>query len=297
MLISVCICTFKRPGVTGTLASVLSQALPPGTDIEIVVVDNDPMRSAEATVAAVALGTSVPVKYAMEPARNISLARNRALSFAVGDWLALIDDDEIADSNWLAALLAAAEGHGADAVIGRVDALYPPGTPGWLLAADPLSRRWGASGTVLTTGSSANALLNRDVLIASGVHFDEAFGRSGGEDTDFFNRLHLAGARIVASDTALVRERVPVERLRPAYLRRRAVRAGHSYGLIRLRALSPAGRIYFFAVSMVKAALFAACSATLLAVARATAMKLGIRGWLNFGKLRACAGFALPAMY
>lgn len=297
MLISVCICTFKRPGVTGTLASVLSQALPPGTDIEIVVVDNDPMRSAEATVAAVALGTSVPVKYAMEPARNISLARNRALSFAVGDWLALIDDDEIADSNWLAALLAAAEGHGADAVIGRVDALYPPGTPGWLLAADPLSRRWGASGTALTTGSSANALLNRDVLIASGVRFDEAFGRSGGEDTDFFNRLHLAGAKIVASDTALVRERVPVERLRPAYLRRRAVRAGHSYGLIRLRALSPAGRIYFFAVSMVKAALFAACSATLLAVARATAMKLGIRGWLNFGKLRACAGFALPAMY
>lgn len=297
MLISVCICTYKRPGVRGTLASVLSQALPPGTGIEIVVVDNDRLRSAEAAVGAMALGTSVPVKYAMEPAKNIALARNRSLSLAVGDWLALIDDDEIANPNWLVALLAAAESHSADAVIGRVDAFYPQGTPGWLLAADPLSRRWGACGTALTTGSSANALLNRDVLIASGVRFDEAFGRSGGEDTDFFNRLHLAGARIVADDMAAVRECVPAERLRPDYLRRRAVRAGHSYGLIHLRALTPAGRIYFFAVSMVKAALFAACSATLLAVARATAMKLGIRGWLNFGKLRACAGFALPAMY
>lgn len=297
MLISVCVCTFRRPGVTGTLTSILSQALPSGTETEIVVVDNDKLQSAEAAAGTVALGTSVPIKYAVEPVQNIALARNRALSLAAGDWLAFIDDDEIADSHWISGLLMAVESHGADIAIGRVDALYPPETPQWFLAADPLSRRWGGTGAVLTTGSSANALLRRDTLFAMGIRFDPSFGRSGGEDTDFFNRLHIAGAKIVAANEAVVVESIPRGRLQPSYLRRRAVRAGHSYGLIRLRALSPAGRIYFFAASMLKALVFTIGAAVFLAVKRAVALKLGIRGWLNFGKSRACIGSALPAMY
>lgn len=297
MLISVCICTFKRPCVTGTLTSVLSQVLPPGAESEIVVVDNDSLKSGETAVSTLALSTSVPVKYAVEPVQNIALARNRALSLAGGDWLAVIDDDEIADSHWVAELLSAAQTYGADIAIGHVEARYPPGTPQWLLEAKPFSRKWGKSGTPLAMGISGNALLKRDILVKTGIRFDPVFGRSGGEDSDFFHRLHIAGAKIVAASEAIVVESVPADRLDPSYLRRRAVRAGHTYGLIRLRALSPAGRIYFLTVSILKAFVFAIGAATFFAVRRTVALKLGIRSWLNFGKSRACVGLALPAMY
>lgn len=297
MLISVCVCTFKRPCVTGTLTSILAQVLPPGTQTEIIVVDNDSLKSAEAAVDALALGTSVPVKYAVEPVQNIALARNMALSLASGEWIAFIDDDEIADSHWIAGLLAAAETHGADVAIGRVDALYPPATPQWLLEVRPFSRRHGETGTPLTTGISGNALLKHDILLTTGIRFDPSFGRSGGEDSDFFYRLHGAGAKIVSADEAVIVESIPADRLNKAYLRRRALRAGQSYAVIRLRALTPAGRILFFTVSLFKALAFATGSAMFLLVTRAVALKLGIRSWLNFGKSRACIGYALPTMY
>ena len=57
----------------------------------------------------------------------------------------------------------------------------------------PLSRKWGPSGTVCTTGSSANALLNRKIIETGNIGFDPVYGRTGGEDTDFFGRLSAAG--------------------------------------------------------------------------------------------------------
>ncbi|MDE1985076.1 MAG: glycosyltransferase [Alphaproteobacteria bacterium] len=297
MLISVCICTFKRPSVADTLESIAAQVLPAGVQTEIVVVDNDAVRSAEATVGRQASSAFISVKYAVEPVQNIALARNRALALAAGEWLAFIDDDEVADPNWLATLLSAAQSYCADVVIGRVQAVYPIGTPQWLRRADPLSRNWGPTGTIRATGSTANALLNRNAVLTGGVRFDKAFGRTGGEDTDFFNRLHLAGLQIVVANEAIVRERIMPERLHGAYLRRRAVRAGHSYALIRLRALTPVGQFGFFAVTSVKVLAFVSASVIFLVLVRAIALKFRIRGWLNFGKLRACIGAPLPNMY
>jgi succinoglycan biosynthesis protein ExoM len=297
MLISVCICTYKRPGMVDTLASVAAQVLPAGFQIEIVVVDNDQARSAEAVVRAWIADTRVPVKYAVEPTKNIALARNRAISLANGELLAFIDDDEVADSDWLKALVSGARKYRADVVLGRVEALYPPKTPAWFVAADPLSKIWGPSGMFCATGSSANALLDRAVVRASGVRFDKAFGRTGGEDTDFFDRLHAMGAKIVVANDAVVRERVSSDRIAYAYLRRRAVRAGQSYGIIRLRGLTPAGRIGFLATAVLKVLAFFAGATVLLIVTRKAALKLGIRSWLNFGKIRACMGQPLPNMY
>ncbi|HKD23688.1 MAG TPA: glycosyltransferase family 2 protein [Rhizomicrobium sp.] len=295
MRVSVCICTYKRPGVIDTLNSIAAQHLPEGVDVEVIVVDNDESRFADALVRLWASDAPIPVTYSVEPKRNIAHARNRALSLASGEWIALIDDDEVADPDWLKALLVAAERYRADAVIGHVAAVYPSGAPKWFVAADPLSRRWGPSGTVCETGSTANALLAAKSVAA--LEFDPAFGRSGGEDTDFFCRLSAGGARIVVENSAVVRERIPPERLSASYLRRRAVRSGQSYGLIRLRTLSPMGRAGFFAAVLVKIAAFALAATALVVLARAASLKLAIRTWLNFGKLRALAGYPMPSLY
>ena len=205
------------------------------------------------------MSAPIPVTYAVEPERNIALARNRALSLARGEKLAFIDDDEMASPFWLSTLLAAEKRYAADVVIGRVDAIYPPNAALWLIVADPLSRKWGPSGTVCTMGSSANALLNRKIIETGNVGFDPAFGRTGGEDTDFFGRLSAAGAKIVVENDAVVREWVSPDRLERAYLCRRAIRAGQSYGAVRLRQLSRAGRLLFMAATLAKALIFSIC--------------------------------------
>ena len=297
MLISVCVCTYKRASVVDTLISIAAQILPPGWRTEIVVVDNDEAGSAEQPVREWCARNIVPVRYAIQPSRNIAATRNCALELARGDWLALIDDDERANPTWLDHLIRTAETHAADVVIGNVIADYPSSAPSWIKRADPLSRDWGATGDQLITGSTANAFLRADLVRRSGIRFDEALGRSGGEDTDFFSRLHVSGARIVACAEALVVEAIPPGRLQSAYLRSRALRSGQSYGEIRLRSLHGARRLAFMAAASGKAALFLGLAAPLAGLARSVAWRLRIRGWLNTGKLRACLGRPIQQIY
>lgn len=297
MLISVCVCTYKRPSVVDTLASIAAQVLPPGWRTEIVVVDNDETGSAEQAVRDWCARNVVPVRYAVQPSRNIATTRNRTLELARGDWLAFIDDDERANPTWLDHLIRTAEAHAADAVIGNVIAAYPPSAPAWMKQADPLSRDWGSTGALLHTGSTANALLRADLVRRSGIRFDEGRGRSGGEDTDFFSRLNANGARIVACAEALAVETIPPDRLQSAYLRKRALRSGQSYGEVRLRSLHGARRLAFMAAASGKAALFLGLAAPLGGLARSAAWRLRIRGWLNTGKLRACLGRPISQIY
>src|SRR5207244_1463324 len=116
--IDVCVCTFRRPHVAQTLRSIAAQQGLEGRRLRIIVADNDEEPSARTLIARTAAELDVPVSYVHAPARNISVARNACLQQAGGDWLAFIDDDEIADPDWLAALLAEAERAGWDAVLG-----------------------------------------------------------------------------------------------------------------------------------------------------------------------------------
>jgi len=297
MLISVCLCTYRRASVAETLASLARQILPADSTLEIVVVDNDATASGRAIVDDFAAGSSIPVAYDVESERNIAAARNRCLGLAQGDWLAFIDDDEVADADWLARLLETASAHRADAVLGRVIAQYPPDAPSWLVSADPLSRDWGPTGSGSDSGSTANALVSAAIVGRHALTFDRRFGRTGGEDSDFFSRLREAGGRIVCCREAVVREEVPAGRLAPGYLRRRALRAGQTTGELFLRAPARAGRARLLLWSGAKTIAFYGLAAGMRRFGRATAWRLQVKAWLNLGKLRACVGLPTPTMY
>lgn len=297
MLISVCLCTYKRPSVAQTLESLAEQMLPAGTAMEIVVVENDASGAARPLVAAFADASAIPVSYAIESERNISAARNRCLVLARGEWLAFIDDDEVADPDWLARLLETATAHQADVVLGRVIATYPAEAPDWLVAADPLSRDWGPTGSACDSGSTANALVRRASVRRQELLFDLRFGRTGGEDSDFFSRLRAGGSRIVCCREAVVREEVPTGRLAPGYLRRRALRAGQTTGELFLRAPARSGRIRLLLWSGVKTLGFYVLAASMRRFRRAAAWRMQVKAWLNLGKLRACIGLPTPTMY
>jgi succinoglycan biosynthesis protein ExoM len=82
---------------------------------------------------------------------------------------------------------------------------------------------------VIQTGYTCNVLMRRRQPFSS-LRFDLSLGRSGGEDTDYFYRLYDLGGRIAFAPDAIVYEPVPAERCRLAWLMRRRLRSGQTYG-------------------------------------------------------------------
>ena len=228
MHVSVCICTYRRPRVLRTIASVLAQTAVDQIDVEIIVCDDDPGQSARAIVETAAASSRIPLRYVSSGAGNVAAARNACLAAAHGDWIAFIDDDEEADSDWLSELLSAQAAYEAEIVKGFVRAVYPLNTSAQVLAGDPYTRDYGPTGTALQMVASGNVLFRRALAVDNNIRFEERFGRSGGEDTDFFRRYTACGARVIASSTAIVNEIVPPERVTFDYLRRRYLRMGQA---------------------------------------------------------------------
>jgi succinoglycan biosynthesis protein ExoM len=245
--IDICICTFRRPHLAETLRSLGALDLT-GIAARVIVADNDHWPSAQSLVEGIAARLPFPVLYLHSPASNISIARNACLDAATADFIAFIDDDELSAPDWLQKLLAAAPD--ADVVLGPVRAVYAPAAPKWLAHGDFHSTAPVYVHGRIETGYTCNALIRRSPLI-DGLRFDPALGRTGGEDTTFFYRLHDRGAVITAAPEALVYEPVPPERERLRWLFRRRLRAGHTHGS-RLRArgrltalLPPAAKVLY----------------------------------------------------
>lgn len=225
-VVDVCICTYRRASLATTLASVLGQRSVSGV-VRVIVADNDDAPSAREIVEAAA-GNGLDVRYVHAPARNISIARNACLDASTAPLIAFIDDDEVAHEDWLGELQAAINGSGRpDAVFGPVRAVYPADAPVWAREADLHSTQPVVTERGVDTGYTSNALIRREAV--GDARFDEALGRSGGEDTDFFTRLYTGGARFAAAPTAIVFEDVAPGRLSTRWLAIRAFRSGQTH--------------------------------------------------------------------
>ena len=246
MSVAVCIATYRRPAQLAALLGALADLDATGS-LRIAIADNDVDGSARAVVDAAREKLPFPIAYAVEPERNISLARNRAIQLALDDgaeWLAFIDDDEVPHRAWLAELLRVQRMTGADVVTGPVAARVPAESPRWLRAAFPRDRRL-ASGTPVPLAETANALVSRAVIerIAAATRgpFEPQFGLSGGGDSRFFLRARVGGARIVWASDAIVEEDVPPSRVRVGWVLRRAYREGNGGAFVE-RGVLPAWR-------------------------------------------------------
>ena len=227
--IDILVCTFRRPQVARTLASLDAQELPAGHTLRIVVADNDDHPSARDTVLAAAERMRHEVIYLHAPARNISVARNACLDAADADRVAFIDDDETAAPGWLAALLDCVDRTGADAAFGPVQAVYGPDAPDWIRRQDHHSTIAQRRAGVVETGNAGNVMIRWRATPWQHERFDPALGRSGGEDTEFFFRLRRLGARFEIAEHARTFEPVDPKRLTFGWLCRRKFRTGQSY--------------------------------------------------------------------
>jgi len=95
--ISVAVITFNRAEwLKDALSSLTRQIRLPD---EVVVVDNGSKDHTKDVV--LSFRDRLNIKYVYEPIRGIPHARNTAIRNAIGDIIASIDDDCVADENWL----------------------------------------------------------------------------------------------------------------------------------------------------------------------------------------------------
>lgn len=230
-LIAICVATYVRPAAFRRLVESLGRIqLPPDTEVELRIVDNDSAGSAKATLLECDLpaGMHGCISYEIEPQQGIASARNRALDMGPADAFIFVDDDEYVSENWLKALVSTWRSTGADVVLGPVTGMPPEGSPAWFERGGFFHKEVGPDGKELDwrSGRTSNTLVSGHWFTERGKRFDAAFGRSGGSDSHLFFRIAAEGARLVACDSARVHEDVEPERMSVTWLWKRTYRNG-----------------------------------------------------------------------
>lgn len=218
--ITVVVCTRERPGALARcLDGLLAQRYPA---FKVLVVDNAPATDATAEVVRSAARRG-PVDYLVERKAGLSFARNAAVAAAPNQILAWIDDDEVADVNWLAEVARALADHPeADVISGVVvPAELETRAQLWFEQFGGHSKGRGfrpdVFGPAITHiqsplyplppfGTGANMTFRPGVIERIGG-FDTALGAGtpamGSEDTLAFTQVLVGGGTIVYQPTAV----------------------------------------------------------------------------------------------
>ena len=229
--ISVCICTFKRPALLSKLLELLQKQR---TDrlftYSVVVADNDPAQSAQQLVAEISSTSSVGVTYCSESQQNIALARNKALQYADGDFIAFIDDDEFPIEDWLCNLFKTCAAFGVDGVLGPVKPSFESDPPKWVKKGRFFDRPTFDTGYKMNwdEARTGNVLFKRDILKSVDIPFRSEFATAG-EDVDFFRRMMEEGHTFIWCNEAVAYEVVPASRCTRSYLLKRALLRGSNF--------------------------------------------------------------------
>jgi succinoglycan biosynthesis protein ExoM len=244
-VLSICVPTYRRPAGLFALLGALDAQEPgeaaPG--IRVVVVDNDERESARAVVEDARSWLRFPIHYVVEKRVGIPQARNAALAAALSsDWIAFVDDDEVPEPGWLAALWRTQRATGADVVTGPSLPRFVEPPPAWVVESRLFEPLRHATGAPLGTAYTNNVLARGATLRALDSFFDERFTLGVGEDAELFARVAAAGGRIVWADDAIVYESVPPARATLRWILVRGYRDGAAtaaaapYGRLRIAA-------------------------------------------------------------
>ncbi len=217
----ICIPTFRRPQSLKRLLAAIA-ALQTNADIAVLVADNDAEgRAGFALAGAMAPSFRFPLRAVIAPRRGIAQVRNTLIEEALQDmprFLAMIDDDEWPEPNWLDGFLRVAEKTGAGVLQGSILFHHP--------AQADIVR---VSGPIAMLQGAGNLLIRGDVLEQMPrPWFDPEFALGGGEDRDFFLRLQRRGVAFAWADEARCLGEVPESRATLSWMLARAYSIGNS---------------------------------------------------------------------
>jgi succinoglycan biosynthesis protein ExoM len=227
MDISICINTYKRPQLLyKLLTSLINQNLPSQFEIEIIIVDNDNYKSGQIVVNDFVVKSKIKINYDVEPIKNISLARNRAVSKAIGKYICFIDDDEFADNNWISTMYNCLINYDADAAFGKVLPYYEKGVPNWMIQGNFFQYHIQSTGEISTYTRTSNAIIKANIVKSIEGPFDSKYGLTGGEDTNLFETLRKRGSKMIFCAEGIVHDFIPISRANLNWLQKRYYRSG-----------------------------------------------------------------------
>lgn len=229
--VTVAIASCGRSSLAHTLASVDAQILPGDLTVNVVVADDSRDGSAAKIISGMQM--ELPVQVIMVASGNVAIARNACLAAATGEYVAFIDDDEIAGPRWISQFTEDAMALDADCLFAPVEPDYGQQAPAWIVALNPLfpsEVRTARRGSFIV-GRTGNSLLKRSFVERNGLRFDTAFG-AGIEDLHFFALCRAKNARMATTDRASVRETVEPDRTTLAYVLKSCFARGKGYARV-----------------------------------------------------------------
>ncbi len=297
--VAVIVPTLRRPeSLERALRSLFAQTGVADRVLEIVVVDNDPVGSAAATVGALRSSSPWPLTCVHAPRPGVATARNAGLAATDAPLIAFLDDDEAASPGWLAALLKAREETGADAVFGPITGRVPDAAP-WLKPW--LERFFGREGPEQTglidqPFGCGNSLMVRATALPGPAPFDTGTDQAGGEDDALFAALAARGGRFGWAAEAWVEEFAPAHRATLTYALARAFAYGQGPSQTAAAARNWPGVARWMVIGAAQTAVFGAASAALTLMASPKRVEMYDRTARGVGKLFWMKGFE-PRFY
>lgn len=205
----------------------------------VVVVDNSPDFNTQEIKSEINK-SKYSVIHEHEKQPGIPFARNKVVELSKDvDFLAFIDDDEIADENWILELVKCQQKYHADVVRGPVLPKYDKAPPKWLQITAQRPR--------FKTGKSMISLATNNVLLNMGLFknnlnpFDIRLAQTGGTDSLLGRELVKKGHSIIWCDEAIVYEFIVTKRQSLSWMIQRSYRGGNNFSL-QLRILN-SGRL------------------------------------------------------
>ncbi|WP_308638127.1 glycosyltransferase [Paenibacillus silvisoli] len=132
MKATVAICTHNRAAdVKEALLSLLQQSF--NDSFEVIVVDNRSTDHTKQTVLDFRNMVDIRVRYVYEERLGLSVARNRAIREASGEYILFLDDDAKASADWIAGIVGLFDRNPRIGCVGgKIDPAWEGSPPRWL---------------------------------------------------------------------------------------------------------------------------------------------------------------------
>jgi GT2 family glycosyltransferase len=168
----------------------------PGSEVELLIVDNGSVDATVATAESLRLDAPIPVRVVLEPVKGVCRAKNRGIQLAQGEILAFTDDDCTWSADYLSDLVRHYESDAGPVIRGgRVELGDPTDLPFTIKVEDEPE----VYGGIVHPGGfvhGCNLAIPREAIDKIGG-FDELFGPGApfqaAEETELIYRAHKAG--------------------------------------------------------------------------------------------------------
>jgi len=241
--ISVIVVTYNRAlMLRRALETLVNQVTGGRFSYEVLVVDDGSTDSTAAVIQEVIDNpndhSTLSVRYIYQDKNGISSARNKGVKEARGQWIAFIDDDELAETDWLAELYGVARTKGADCVDGPLYLILPANFHAGLgpkvraLLGEKFVPGDAGRKSPKDTLGTGNVLIKRSLFGKVG-DFDIGFEKGG--DADFFTRVEKGGFKICYAPKAVVHHVIPESRLRISSIKEIFFKGGVANAQIHLK--------------------------------------------------------------